>query len=323
MTGAGGSIGSEITKQVSSFNPEKVILFDIDETALHDIGLKLNRLYPEWEDKFYYVVGDIKDRERVYEIFEKYKPDIVFHAAAYKHVPMMEYNPREAVKVNILGSYNLAKASIKNGVGEFIVISTDKAVNPTSVMGATKRVVEYICRAFNEHNITAFVSVRFGNVLGSRGSLLPILSEQLKQGGPLTVTYPEMKRYFMTIPEAVSLVLQAATIGKPGEVLVLDMGEPVKIIELVEEFIRLHGLEPYKDIKIDIIGLRPGEKLFEELLTAEEGTISTRHERIFIAKISEKHSIGEIENLVKEFAAAKTDEEAIALLKKHVRSFIR
>lgn len=269
------------------------------------------------------MVGDIKDRERVYEIFEKYKPDIVFHAAAYKHVPMMEYNPREAVKVNILGSYNLAKASIKNGVGEFIVISTDKAVNPTSVMGATKRVVEYICRAFNEHNITAFVSVRFGNVLGSRGSLLPILSEQLKQGGPLTVTYPEMKRYFMTIPEAVSLVLQAATIGKPGEVLVLDMGEPVKIIELVEEFIRLHGLEPYKDIKIDIIGLRPGEKLFEELLTAEEGTISTRHERIFIAKISEKHSIGEIENLVKEFAAAKTDEEAIALLKKHVRSFIR
>lgn len=323
ITGAGGSIGSEITKQVSYFNPERVILFDIDETALHNMSLKLRRLHPEWEDKFYYVVGDIKDRERVYEVFKKHKPNIVFHAAAYKHVPMMEYNPKEAVKVNIIGSYNLAKAAIDSGVKEFIAISTDKAVNPTSVMGATKRIVEYICTAFNEYKTTSFISVRFGNVLGSRGSLLPILREQLEQGGPLTVTHPEMKRYFMTIPEAVSLVLQAATIGKPGEVLVLDMGEPVKIIELVEEFIRLHGLEPYKDIKIDIIGLRPGEKLFEELLTAEEGTIATKHERIFIAKISEKHSPEEIENLVREFASASTEEQIIALLKKYVKSYTR
>jgi FlaA1/EpsC-like NDP-sugar epimerase len=276
ITGAGGSIGSEIAIQACAFHPERVILFDIDETALHNMSLKLNRAFPYLKEKIFFITGDVRDSGRVEEVFKRFSPQVVFHAAAYKHVPMMEYNPSEAVKVNILGTYNLAEISVRNGVKRFIMISTDKAVRPTSIMGATKRVAEDICKAFNEvrsrhseaGSQTEFISVRFGNVLGSRGSVLPLFMEQLKYGGPLTVTHKDMKRYFMTIPEAVSLVLQASVIGKGGDVLVLDMGEPVRIVELAEELIKIHGLMPYRDIDIMFVGLRPGEKLFEEILTA-------------------------------------------------------
>lgn len=324
VTGAGGSIGSEIVMQACAFKPSRIILFDIDETELHNMELRLKKTCPDYficnerakkdaGDKAVFVVGDIRDKDRVEEVFSSFKPQIVFHAAAYKHVPMMEYNPQEAVKVNIFGTYNLAVSSLRNGTEKFIMISTDKAVRPTSIMGATKRIAEYIGKAFNENRgqgsgvrgekgKTEFISVRFGNVLGSRGSVLPLFLDQLKHGGPLTVTHKDMQRYFMTIPEAVSLVLQASVIGRGGEVLVLDMGEPVKIVQLAEELISLHGMVPYKDIDINFVGLRPGEKLFEEILTAEEGTVASRHEKIFVAKESGKYSIEDIEKILEEFS---------------------
>ncbi len=297
VTGAGGSIGSEIVMQVCSFDPIRVILFDIDETELHNMSLRISRTLPHVMNRCHYIAGDIRDAGRLDEIFEVYKPDIVFHAAAYKHVPMMEANPKESIKVNVFGTHALAEAANRHGASKFILISTDKAIRPTSIMGASKRIAEHICRAFDSASEkTDYIAVRFGNVLGSRGSVLPIFLEQLKHGGPITVTHPEMKRYFMTIPEAVSLVLQASTIGKGGEVMVLDMGEPVKIVNLAEELVKLHGLKPYVDVDISFTGLRPGEKLFEEILTSEEGTMSTKHEKIFIAKGSEKLSIDEIES---------------------------
>lgn len=301
ITGAGGSIGSEITIQVCGFHPERVILFDIDETELHNMELKLKMMFPHLKERVYFVIGDIRDRDRVKEVFETFRPQIAFHAAAYKHVPIIEYNSREAVKVNMFGTYEVVKSSINCSVEKFILISTDKAVRPTSIMGATKRMSEYICKAFNNISNTEFVSVRFGNVLGSRGSVLPLFLEQLKHGGPLTITHRDMQRYFMTIPEAVSLVLQASAIGNGGEVLVLDMGEPVRITKLAEELIRIHGLEPYKDIDLEFIGLRPGEKLFEEILTAEEGTVASKHEKVFIAKNKERYSKDEIEQILETF----------------------
>ncbi|MCX5816431.1 MAG: nucleoside-diphosphate sugar epimerase/dehydratase [Proteobacteria bacterium] len=342
LTGAGGSIGSEIVMQVCVFHPEEVILFDIDETELHNLGLKLNRLFPHLSGQIHYITGDVRDEMRLKEVFEAFKPQIIFHAAAYKHVPMMEFNPKEAVKVNIFGTYNLARVAVDYGVEKFIMISTDKAVRPTSIMGATKRMAEYVCKAFNDdrgqgsgvrgqdetiNHSTRFISVRFGNVLGSRGSVLPLFLDQLKHGGPLTVTHKDMKRYFMTIPEAVSLVLQASTMGEGGEVFVLDMGEPVKIIDIAEELIRIHGLEPNKDIDITFIGLRPGEKLFEEILTAEEGTMASKHEKVFIAKNSEKYSIEKIEGILKEFreliseSSIGNDGKVKELLKKYVKHY--
>ncbi len=245
-----------------------------------------------------YIVGDIKDIKKVKQVIRDNKIEVVFHAAAYKHVPLMEYFPEEAVKTNILGTFNLVKIAVDNNVEKFVNISTDKAVNPTSIMGATKRFAEMLCRAYNSIGITRFVSVRFGNVLGSRGSVIPIFLEQIKNGGPVTVTHPEMKRYFMTIPEAVLLVFQAAAMGEGGEVFVLDMGEPVKILHLAEELIKLNGLKPYEDIDIVFTGTRPGEKLFEELLTSEEGTYSTKHSKIFVAKTSNGVKITEIERYI-------------------------
>ena len=246
--------------------------FDIDETELHNIALKLKQSFPYLFEKISFVVGDIRDTERVNEVIKTFKPQIVFHAAAYKHVPMMEHNPDEAVKVNIFGTYNTAKTAAEHAVEKFIMISTDKAVRPTSVMGATKRVAEYICTALNDVSsrnkkiIEKQNSYQFGSAMfwAAGGSVLPLFLDQLKYGGPLTVTHRDMRRYFMTVPEAVSLVLQASVIGKAGDVLALDMGEPVKIVELAEELIRIHGMEPYKDVDIEFIGLRPGEKLFEE-----------------------------------------------------------
>jgi len=345
VTGAGGSIGSELVFQVCAFEPRKIILLDNDDTDLHNMHLKIKRIYPQLFKNVHFVIGDVRDEGRVSEVFETFHPSIVFHAAAYKHVPMMEYNPKEAVKVNIFGTHTLAKVSVECGVETFVMISTDKAVMPTSVMGATKRMAEYVCGAFNGsgeqraegasnpstlkpfNSSTRFISVRFGNVLGSRGSVLPLFLEQLKYGGPLTVTHKDMKRYFMTIPEAVSLVLQASMMGEGNEVFVLDMGEPAHIVQLAEELIRLHGLEPYKDIDIEFIGLRPGEKLFEKLLTSEEGTHATQHEKVFIAKNSEQFSIDEIEIMLTEFQGllndpSKESEEKIRdLLKKYIKHY--
>jgi FlaA1/EpsC-like NDP-sugar epimerase len=344
ITGAGGSIGSEIVVQACTFEPLQVILFDIDETELHNLGLKLIRLFPELPDRIVYVTGDIRDEQRINEVFGQYRPQIVFHSAAYKHVPMMEYNPQEAVKANVFGTYNVALAASRNRVEKFVMISTDKAVRPTSVMGATKRLAEYVCMALNRNGLnhdgeatheayanvspaTQFISVRFGNVLGSRGSVLPLFLDQLKHGGPLTVTHKEMRRYFMTIPEAVSLVLQASIMGKGGEVFVLDMGEPVKILDIAEELIKIHGLEPYRDIDIKFTGLRPGEKLFEEILTAEEGTEASRHEKVFVAKNSEKYTLPDIEGIMEQFKIVLrtgADEAPIqvrSLLKQYVKHF--
>jgi len=320
VSGAGGSIGSEIVRQLIEFNPKSVIALEIDETELHNLTLELDKKIKESKTDFIPIVADIKDINKLKRIFATYNPQIVFHAAAYKHVPLMEYFPEEAVKTNIFGTYNMAIVSIENNVEKFINISTDKAVNPTSIMGATKRMAEMICSSLNELGKTKFISVRFGNVLGSRGSVIPIFLEQIKKGGPITVTHPEMKRYFMTIPEAVLLVFQATVMGKGGEVFVLDMGEPVKIVNLAEELIKLHGLEPYKDIEIIFTGLRPGEKLFEELLTAEEGTEKTYHEKIFIAKISKNISKDELETFLKQLSdiLEKSPEKIKDLLKRYI-----
>jgi FlaA1/EpsC-like NDP-sugar epimerase len=327
VTGAGGSIGSEIAVQTCSFQPSKLILFDIDETELHNLGLKLDRLFPGSAETTRFIAGDIRDRIRIEEVFSEYAPEVVFHAAAYKHVPMMEYNPKEAVKVNIFGTYALAKAAEEHRVAKFVMISTDKAVRPTSVMGATKRMAEHICEAFNAVSETEYMSVRFGNVLGSRGSVLPLFLDQLKYGGPITVTHPEMKRYFMTIPEAVSLVLQAAVLGNGGEVLVLDMGDLVPIMEIAEELIRMHGLEPYRDVDIQFVGLRPGEKLFEEIITAEEGTDASKHEKIYIARNGGRYSLDQIHVIMKEFnrflmePTIANSDNVRSLLKKYVKYY--
>jgi len=325
ITGAAGSIGSEITTQCCAFNPKMLILFDMDETALHTIELRLKKAYPYLRDKMAFIIGDTRDKIRLREIFNLYKPDKVFHAAAYKHVPMMEANPSEAIKVNMIGTYNVSEVAIEFGVKKFIMISTDKAVRPTSVMGATKRMAENICRAFNNDHDTKFISVRFGNVLGSRGSVLPLFLEQLKDGGPLTVTHRDIKRYFMTIPEAVSLVLQASVIGNGGDIMVLDMGEPIKIVTLAEELIKIHGLEPYIDIDIEFIGLRPGEKLFEEIFTHDEESEVSQHQRILKAKQDEKYSLDEIKEILEKFSSVinlpsnTSDDKVKILLKQYVK----
>lgn len=286
VTGSSGSIGEELCRQIAKFDPRQIILFEIDETRLFDTQRKLQYVFPDVD--FVPVLGDVRDKNKVFCSVRTYSPQIIFHAAAYKHVPMMEAFPEEAVKTNIIGTYNVGRAAVKYGVEKFVFISTDKAVNPTSVMGATKRVGEMIILALNQLNVTKFVAVRFGNVLGSRGSVIPIFKEQIERGGPVTVTHPEMRRYFMTIPEAVLLVIQAGAMGEGGEVFVLDMGEPIRIVDIAKELITLMGYEADKDIPIVFTGIRPGEKLFEELLTAEEGTEATRHEKVFKARLTER-----------------------------------
>jgi FlaA1/EpsC-like NDP-sugar epimerase len=284
ITGAGGSIGSELARQVPRFLPKQMILLDIDETELFHIE---NELRGHRNCDIVSVVANIQDRLKIRQIFEEYRPDVVFHAAAYKHVPVVENHPDEAVKNNVFGTRVLAEVSRETEVRTFIFISTDKAVNPTSVMGATKRVAEMMVRTLSAKNGgTRFTAVRFGNVMESRGSVIPTFKEQISRGGPVTVTHPDMKRYFMTVSEAVLLVLQASAMGQGGEVFVLNMGEAVRIADLARELIRLSGFESDRDIPIVYTGVRPGEKLFEELLSAEEGTTATEHERIFRAKIA-------------------------------------
>jgi FlaA1/EpsC-like NDP-sugar epimerase len=282
VTGAGGSIGSELCRQISRFHPECIILLGRGENSIYEIDQELSVFYPQI--KRYAVIADVRDRDRMSEVFAQFKPSVVFHAAAHKHVPLMEEAPVEAVKNNVLGTKNVVHLADEHGVKRFVLVSTDKAVNPTSVMGATKRFAELIIQSYARNSATKYCAVRFGNVLGSRGSVIPLLKKQIARGGPVTVTDAEMKRYFMTIPEAVSLVIQAGSMGDNGEIFVLDMGQPVKIVDLARDLIQLSGYEPNVDIKIEITGMRPGEKLFEELLTAEEGTQATKHERIYVAK---------------------------------------
>ena len=282
VTGGGGSIGEELCRQVMLHNPKQLLMLDIYENSLYDIELELKAKYPNKDIRA--IIANIRDEKRMFEIFEDYSPEIVFHAAAHKHVPLMENNPTEAIKNNIFGTYNLVNACDKYHTKRFILISTDKAVNPTNIMGATKRVCEMIIQAKDKESETEFVAVRFGNVLGSNGSVVPLFKKQIAEGGPVTVTHKEITRFFMTIPEAVSLVLQSITYAKGGEIFVLNMGDPVKIYDLAKSLIELSGLKLGEDIDIKITGLRPGEKLYEELLMNEENLEGTGHEKIFITE---------------------------------------
>lgn len=282
VTGAGGSIGSELCRQIIQFTPASLLLLDDCENNMYDIEMELKSLDANIE--IVPLVKDVRDKKAIDRVFEKYRPNVVFHAAAHKHVPLMEINPEEAIKNNVIGTYNVAQTADRWGAKKFVLISTDKAVNPTSIMGASKRLAEIIIQYMDKTSKTNYVAVRFGNVLASKGSVIPLFKKQIAAGGPVTVTHPEMVRYFMTIPEAVELVIQAGALAKGGEIFVLDMGEPVKILDLARTLIKLSGFEPDKDIEIIFTGIRPGEKLFEELLTDEEGINVTSHERIFVAK---------------------------------------
>jgi len=282
VTGACGSIGAEICRQAAQFLPNKLMLVDFNESGIFDLEHELKRSFPT--AGIVSIIANVADEKKMDMIMAKYKPEVVFHAAAYKHVPLMEYHPEEAVVNNIFGTLYTARAALKNKVKKFVLISTDKAVNPISVMGKTKRATEIIVSDLNKKSRTKFVTVRFGNVLASRGSVIPLFQEQIKYGGPVTVTHPDMVRYFMTISEAALLVMEAGAVGKGGELFLLDMGKPVKIIDLAKELIRLSGYMPDVDIPITITGIRPGEKIFEELLTTKEGTSATKWEKIFISK---------------------------------------
>jgi len=282
VTGGGGSIGSELCRQIAGHKPGRLIILDIYENSAYDIQNELKRKHPDLN--LTVLIGSVRDEKRINSIFEKYRPDIVYHAAAHKHVPLMEESPNEAIKNNVFGTLITVKAADKYGAKRFVLISTDKAVNPTNVMGATKRICEMIIQCYNRRSKTEFVAVRFGNVLGSNGSVVPLFKEQIKEGGPVTVMHPDIIRYFMTIPEAVSLVIEAGALAKGGEIFILDMGQPVKILDLAEMMIKLSGFKPYEDIDIQFTGLRPGEKLYEELLMAEEEMTQTENDLIYIGK---------------------------------------
>ena len=282
VTGGGGSIGSELCRQIAKANPRQLIIFDIYENNAYDIQMELNRTCPDLNLEV--LIGSVRNTARLDYVLGKYRPELVFHAAAHKHVPLMEDSPNEAIKNNVFGTYKMAQAASKYGVKRFVLISTDKAVNPTNIMGASKRLCEMVVQMMNRESDTEFVAVRFGNVLGSNGSVIPLFKKQIAQGGPVTVTHPDIIRYFMTIPEAVSLVLQAGYYAKGGEIFVLDMGEPVKIDTMARNLIRLSGYEPDVDIKVEYTGLRPGEKLYEELLMKEEGLQDTANKLIHIGK---------------------------------------
>lgn len=285
VTGAAGSIGSEIVRQLFQFNLKQLILIDNAETPLHNLSLELHEIAREVP--YAMILGDIRNKEIMRTVFEKYQPEIIYHAAAYKHVPLMEENPKEAVYTNILGSKVIADLSYEYKASRFIMISTDKAVRPTSVMGASKRIAEIYTQSLNALNSTRFITTRFGNVLGSNGSVIPLFEKQIGKGGPLTITHPEITRYFMTIPEACQLVLEASIMGHGGEIYIFDMGQSVKIVDLAKKMVKLSGLELGKDIQISFTGLRPGEKLYEELLSDQENTLPTHHPQIMIAKVQQ------------------------------------
>lgn len=321
VTGAAGSIGREVSVQLACFGVKRLILLDVAETPLHNLGLDLQKRFPDQDITF--ILSDVRSVTRIKDVFERYKPDFVFHAAAYKHVPVIEDNPCEGILTNVWGTINIARYSRLFNVEKFIMISTDKAVNPTSVMGATKRIAELCVQGMNDKSDTRFITVRFGNVLGSNGSVIPLFKEQIASGGPVTVTHPDMIRYFMTIPEACRLVLQAATMGKGGEIFVFDMGEQVKIDNLARKMILLSGLIPDEDIEIEYTGLRPGEKLYEELLTEVESTQMTKNKKIRIAqahKINDKELKEKVIRLV-EYARKKDITNTVRMMKKIVPEF--
>ena len=282
VTGGGGSIGSELSRQIAKANPKLLVIFDIYENNAYDIQQELAKKHPELNLKV--LIGSVRNTKRINDVMQTYRPDVVFHAAAHKHVPLMEDSPNEAIKNNVIGTYKTALAASDAGVKRFVLISTDKAVNPTNIMGASKRLCEMVVQMMNRHSKTEFVAVRFGNVLGSNGSVIPLFKEQIAAGGPVTVTDKNIIRYFMTIPEAVSLILQASCYAQGGEIYVLDMGEPVRIDDMARNMIRLTGLTPDVDIKVVYTGLRPGEKLYEELLMDEEGLQNTKNSLIYIGK---------------------------------------
>jgi len=304
VTGGGGSIGSELCRQISKFEPKQLIVFDIYENNAYDLQMELQYKYPQLDLKV--LIGSVRDKARLEYVFNKYSPNIVFHAAAHKHVPLMEDSPMEAIKNNVFGTFNVAECAHKFKAERFVMISTDKAVNPTNVMGATKRMCEMIIQSMDKISETHFVAVRFGNVLGSNGSVIPLFNKQIAHGGPVTLTNKYITRFFMTIPEAAQLVLQSGAYAQGGEIFVLDMGQPVKIYDLAWDLIKLSGFEPDKDIEIKITGLRPGEKLYEELLMSEEGLTNTKHEKIFIGKPTfsdlgvMKERMGELKEIIEE-----------------------
>ena len=318
VTGGAGSIGSELCRQVARFNPEKLIIFDINENNTYFLELELKEEHKDLE--IVPIIGSIRDKMKLEQTFTCHKPDVVFHAAAHKHVPLMEHNPEEAIKNNVLGTRNVAQVSAEFEIDRFVLVSTDKAVNPTNVMGASKRGAEMIVQRMSRKSNTKFMAVRFGNVLGSRGSVIPIFKRQIKEGGPVTVTHKDVTRYFMTIPEAAQLVIQAGSLGDGGEVFVLDMGDPVKIMELAEDLIELSGLEVGKDIEIEVVGLRPGEKLYEELLNEDEDNLATEHERIFITNLNScdwkklSSSIKRLENLIDKGISSKIVDELVDMV---------
>ena len=322
VTGGGGSIGSELCRQIAPLSPQNLIILDIYENNAYEIQQELRRQYGD-DLNLETIIASVRDQKRMRRIFEEYRPEVVFHAAAHKHVPLMEKSPLEAVKNNIFGTLNAARLADEYGAKKFVLISTDKAVNPTNIMGASKRVCEMIVQSIDKHSSTEFVGVRFGNVLGSNGSVIPLFKKQIAEGGPVTVTHPDIIRYFMTIPEAVQLVVQAGAMAKGGEIFVLDMGDPVKIADLAKDLIRLSGLEPDVDINIEYTGLRPGEKLYEELLMAEEGLTDTSHEKIFVGRPLRM----DIEKLMREFeilwGIAQKEESALleVVMKKLVPTY--
>lgn len=315
ITGGGGSIGSELCRQVLSLNPESLAIVDSSEFNLFEIELELKATYPQASIQLALI--NVTDKVAVEHVFNQVQPEVVFHAAAYKHVPMLQHQVRVAVMNNVIGTETIAKASVASGVEKFILISTDKAVNPTNIMGTTKRVAEIYCQNLNQRVSTQFITVRFGNVLGSAGSVIPLFQKQLKAGGPLTVTHPDMQRYFMTIPEASQLILQAMANGHGGEIFVLDMGEPIKISYLAEQMIRLAGKEPMKDIVIEYTGLRPGEKLYEELFHESEQLVATGHEKLFKAKFREIdwHDLTQTMRMLHTACSEYQSDELIILLK--------
>ncbi|MDZ4758172.1 MAG: nucleoside-diphosphate sugar epimerase/dehydratase [Bacteroidota bacterium] len=333
VTGAAGSIGSEISRQLMTLQPDLLIMVDQAETPLYELEYEFkNDLKYDNIKHAVFVVGDIRNENTMREIFKKYKPNKVFHAAAYKHVPLMEANPAEALKNNVLGTRNLADLSVEFGVNKFVMVSTDKAVNPTNVMGASKRIAEIYVQSLNKHlknkshqNHTRFITTRFGNVLGSNGSVIPLFKKQIENGGPITITHKDITRYFMTIPEACQLVLEAGAMGKGGEIFIFDMGEPVRIVDLAKKMVKLSGLELEKDIHITYSGLRPGEKIFEELLNDSENTMATHHPKIMIAKVREyayEEVNDKINDLIITAHTNNHDEDVVRHMKQLVPEFL-
>ena len=320
VTGGGGSIGSELCRQIADDQPKQLIIIDNYENAAYELQMELGRKHPELD--VIVLIVSVQNRRKIREIFEQYKPDLVFHAAAHKHVPLMEYSPCEAIKNNVFGTMNVASEANRSGVKRMVLISTDKAVRPTNIMGASKRICEMVIQTYNQRSKTEYVAVRFGNVLGSNGSVVPLFKQQIREGGPVTVTHPDIIRYFMTIPEAVSLVLQAGAYVQGGEIFILDMGEPVKILDLAENMIRLSGLVPGEDIEIKFTGLRPGEKLYEELLIDDDNKKETANKRIFIGqpiKIDEAEFDEKMKELEK--ATFSEDENIRQVVKKLVPEY--